>query len=140
MGGTQGMSLVLDTNALIWLLKASDQLGRQALHRIDQAFQATRVCVSATSFWEVAILVAKERLRLDKSLSLWRIEALQIGIEEVPLDGELAIESVGLTGMHGDPMDRIIVATAIKLRAPLVTSDARLLAWKGPLACIDARV
>jgi predicted nucleic acid-binding protein len=37
-------------------------------------------------------------------------------------------------------MDRFIAATAIKLGTPLVTSDARLLSWKGPLACIDARV
>jgi PIN domain nuclease of toxin-antitoxin system len=134
------MSLLLDTNALVWLLKASDELGRQALHRIDEAFQANRVCVSAASFWEVAMLVAKDRLQLSKPVAQWRIEALQLGIEEVPLDGELAIEAVGLAQLHGDPMDRFIAATAIKLGAPLVTSDARLLSWKGPVACIDARV
>jgi|SRR5579883_550731 PIN domain nuclease of toxin-antitoxin system len=134
------MSLLLDTNALIWLLKASDELGRQALHRIDQAFQTSRVFVSATSFWEVAMLAAKDRLQLSKPMAQWRIEALQLGIDEVPLDGELAIEAVALTQLHGDPMDRFIAATAIKLGTPLVTSDARLLSWKGPLACIDARV
>jgi PIN domain nuclease of toxin-antitoxin system len=134
------MSVVLDTNALIWLLKDSDRLGREAERRIDEAFRSGRVCVSATSFWEVAVLIAKDRLRLDKPVSQWRIEALQLGIDEVALDGEVAIESVMLAGLHGDPADRFIAATAVKLGVPLVTSDARLLAWKGPLACIDARV
>jgi PIN domain nuclease of toxin-antitoxin system len=77
---------------------------------------------------------------LNKPADQWRLSALGFGIEEVLLDGQVAIDSVALTGLHGDPMDRFIAATAIKLSMPLVTSDARLLAWQGPLACIDARV
>jgi PIN domain nuclease of toxin-antitoxin system len=134
------MSLVLDTSALVWLLKASDELGTQALNCIDQAFHGSRVWVSTATFWEVAMLVAKGRLQLNKTPSRWRVEALQLGIDEMPLDGELAIKSVELADLHGDPMDRFIAMTAIRLGIPLVTSDARLLAWKGPLACIDARV
>jgi PIN domain nuclease of toxin-antitoxin system len=134
------MSLVLDTNALIWLLKDSDRLGPRAARHVDEALHASRILVSATSFWEVAVLVAKERIELDMPVEQWRVDALRLGIEEIPLDGEIAIESVRLVGLHGDPADRFIVASAIKMRATLVTSDARLLAWKGPLACIDARV
>ncbi len=122
------MSLLLDTNALIWLLKDSDRLGRRAGLEIDDALQLSRVLISAAPGWEVAGLVAKNRVRLDKA------------IEEVPLDGEVAIESVALDDLHWDPVDRFIVATAVKMRATLVTSDDRLLSWKGPLACIDARV
>ncbi|HTG20796.1 MAG TPA: type II toxin-antitoxin system VapC family toxin [Reyranella sp.] len=134
------MSVVLDTNALIWLLKGSDRLGRRAARRIDDALRSTRVLISASSFWEVAVLVAKNRLALDQPIDRWRVDALQLGIEEVPIDGELAIASVGLTDLHADPADRFIMATAIRTSATLVTSDARLLAWKGPLARIDARV
>jgi PIN domain nuclease of toxin-antitoxin system len=134
------MSVVLDTNALIWLLKDSDRLGRQASQRIDEAQRAGRVLVSAMSFWEVAVLVAKERLALSMPVDQWRIDALQLGIEEVPLDGELAIEAVALPDLHPDPADRFIVATALKAGVTLVTSDAQLLSWKGPLARLDARV
>ena len=77
---------------------------------------------------------------LEKSVDPWRIDAFQLGIEVVPLDGELAIEAVALAGLHPDPADRFIVATALKTEASLVTSDARLLSWKGPLARVDARV
>jgi PIN domain nuclease of toxin-antitoxin system len=134
------MSVVLDTNALIWLLKDSDQLGREAAWRIDDALRSSNVLISASSFWEVGILVAKKRIALDRPIDQWRVDALQLGIEEAPIDGELAFESVALLDVHPHPAFRFVAATALRAKATLITSDARLLAWKGPLACIDARV
>jgi PIN domain nuclease of toxin-antitoxin system len=134
------MSVVLDTNALIWLLERNVRIGQRAVEQVDEALRTSRVMMSAASVWEVAVLVSKNRISIDKPLDQWRIDALQLGIEEVPLDGEVAIEAVALAGLHPDPADRFIVATALRMKATLVTSDARLLAWKGPLACIDARV
>jgi PIN domain nuclease of toxin-antitoxin system len=134
------MSVVLDTNALIWLLERNVRIGQRAVEQVDEALRTSRVMMSAASVWEVAVLVSKNRISIDKPLDQWRIDALQLGIEEVPLDGEVAIEAVALAGLHPDPADRFIVATALRTKATLVTSDARLLAWKGPLACIDARV
>jgi PIN domain nuclease of toxin-antitoxin system len=134
------MSVVLDTNALVWLLMANDRLGTKAERQIDEAFRTSRVIVSATSFWEVAMLVSKNRLNVGKPLDQWRTDALKLGMEEIPIDGEIAVQAVLLSGLHGDPADRFIAATAIRAQAPLVTADANLLAWKGPLACIDARV
>lgn len=134
------MSVVLDTNALIWLLEHNSRLGRLATREIDDALRTSRVVVSATSFWEVAVLVAKQRIALKRPVDHWRADALRLGIDEIAIDGAIAIESGMLSGLPLDPADRFIVATALKLGASLVTSDARLLAWKGPLACIDARV
>jgi PIN domain nuclease of toxin-antitoxin system len=134
------MSVVLDTNALLWLLERNVRMGPRAIEQIDDALRDSRVMISAASVWEVAVLVSKGRIVLEKSLDQWRIDAFQLGIEEVPLNGEVAIESVALADLHPDPADRFIMATAIREGATLVTSDARLLAWKGPLARIDARV
>ena len=134
------MSLLLDTNALIWMMNREKNLGAKASREIERALRTDRLLTSAASFWEVAILLAKDRIEMDRSVQQWRLDALRAGVEEVPLDGELVIQSVALAGLHGDPADRFIAATAIKMRATLVTSDARLLAWKGPLACLDARV
>jgi PIN domain nuclease of toxin-antitoxin system len=86
------------------------------------------------------MLVTKKRIVLDRAVYRWRLDALRSGIEEVPLDGELAIDSVALPDLHADQADRFIVAAVLRTGARLVTSDARLLAWKGPLACLDARV
>jgi PIN domain nuclease of toxin-antitoxin system len=134
------MSVLLDTNALIWLLDDDAALGERATQEIEHALRNTRLLTSAASFWEIAMLVAKKRIVLDRAVYRWRLDALRSGIEEVPLDGEVAIDSVALPDLHADPADRFIVAAALRTRATLATSDARLLAWKGPLACIDARV
>jgi len=133
------MSVLLDTNVLIWLLGDNVELGERATGEIEHALRSSRLMTSAASFWEVAMLTEKKRIILDRPAYKWRMDALRSGIEEIPLDGELAIESAAL-GLHGDPVDRFIVATAIKMRASLVTSDSRLLAWKGPVTCVDARV
>ena len=134
------MTVLLDTNALIWTLQDQAELGRRSRGEIEQALRDGQLLVSAVSFWEVAMLISKQRLTLDRSPSRWRLDALRAGVVEVPLDGELAVDSVNLTALHSDPMDRIIVATAIKLRATLLTSDRSLLVWQGPLARLDARV
>jgi PIN domain nuclease of toxin-antitoxin system len=109
-------------------------------HEIEEALRTSRLLTSAASFWEVAMLAAKRTIVLDRTVERWRLDALRSGIEEVPLDGDLAVEAVTLTGLHPDPADRFIVATALRMQATLVTSDARLLAWKGPLARLNARV
>jgi PIN domain nuclease of toxin-antitoxin system len=134
------VSILLDTNALIWALNDETELGTRAREGIDEAQRHGRLMVSAVSFWEVAMLVAKKRIILHKPAAQWRLDALSFGVEEIPLDGQLAIESVALVGLHGDPVDRFIAATAIRHQVSLLTSDSKLLSWKGPLACLDARV
>ncbi|HYR67467.1 MAG TPA: type II toxin-antitoxin system VapC family toxin [Reyranella sp.] len=134
------MSVVLDTNVLIWLFERRPDLGPQAIERIDEALRSSRVMMSAASIWQVGILASKNRIKLNQPIDQWRIELLRLGVEEVPIDGELAFDSVALLEIHPHPALRFIAATALRVQATLVTSDARLLAWKGPLACIDARV
>ena len=57
-------------------------------------------------------------------------------IEFVPVDNRIALRSVHLDGFeHRDPADRIIVATALGLKAVLVTADARLRAY-APVATV----
>ena len=52
------------------------------------------------------------------------------GTIELPLTGEIAIIAGELEGLHGDPADRFIVATAIAHDAMLLTADDRLLQWR----------
>ena len=63
---------------------------------------------------------------------------LEQGFVEIPIDGEIGIRAGLLRDMHGDPADRIIVATA-QNGHELVTSDRRILDWDGDLRTIDAR-
>jgi PIN domain nuclease of toxin-antitoxin system len=50
----------------------------------------------------------------------------------VPVDNQIALSAVHLAApLHDDPADRIIVATALSLRATLVTRDRRLRRYRG---------
>ena len=131
--------ILLDTHALIWLNLGLPQLGLRARQAADEALLEGRLAVSAVSFWEAAVLVERGRVELDKPTEVWRQELLRSGLIEIPLDGRIAITAIGLPGLHGDPADRFIAATAILNEARLITADRRLLNWSGPLECLDAR-
>jgi PIN domain nuclease of toxin-antitoxin system len=86
--------------------------------------------ISAISCWEVGMLVEKGRLRLRGDTRLAIQQALQVpGLRVAAVTETIATEA-GLLGrtFHGDPADRLIVATAVELGAPIVTKDERICA------------
>ena len=130
--------IILDTQALVWLLFDDPRLGRQSRHVIEGAWPEGQAAVSAISFWEVAMLHEKGRLALLVDPGSWRANLLDDGLAEVPVDGAIAVRAGLLRDLHGDPADRIIVATALEGHR-LVTADQRLLDWPGSLNRLDAR-
>ena len=132
------MTVLLDTNALLWLSFAPDRLGKASRRLIERARGDQTLVVSAISFWETALLVNKGRVELNDSPLAWRRAVLNLGIREVPLDGFVAVEAVSLMPLHSDPADRFILATAIHEDATLITADQRMLDWPSTLARQDA--
>jgi PIN domain nuclease of toxin-antitoxin system len=136
--------LLLDTHVLIWLLSGSSRLGTQARSSIQQAAQDNALLVSAITPWEIAMLVSKGRLALDRDVGEWVEAALALpGIQLAPLSPQIAVASTRLPGaLHTDPADRIIAATARHLDAVLVTEDQRLLDYgvTGHLRTVRATV
>ena len=129
--------LLLDTSALLWMRLGDDRLGSLTSREIERAWQSDELAVSAISFWEVAVLVDKGRIKLANDVRAWRHEHLEAGVVEIPVDGEIGIRAVGLTDFHADPADRLIVATALAGHR-LVTSDRRILEWPGRLSRLNA--
>jgi PIN domain nuclease of toxin-antitoxin system len=125
------MTVILDTHAFVWLLNGDEQLGAQARAEIASAASENMVYVSAITSWEIAMLVSKGRLTLHKDVGEWLTQAFSLpGIRLEPLSVEIAVASTRLPGTpHGDPADRIIVATARYLGAQLVTADGPLLEY-----------
>jgi PIN domain nuclease of toxin-antitoxin system len=125
-----GMQMLIDTHVLVWLALADRKLGSKARITLDKALQAhDDVAVSAVSFWEMAMLVAKGRLDLDPEAT--RTASHRAGIREVPLNGAIAIRAATLADFHGDPADRFIVATSLSEEVTLMTADRLILRWKG---------
>ncbi len=131
--------ILLDTHALVWLDEGNSKLGKQALSLIDQSLQSKTLFVASISFWEIAMLVAKGRLEMQMSVALWRQSLIENGLQEIALNGNIAIQSALLTNFHGDPADRIIVATAIESTLTLCTADQQILSWEQNLLRCDTR-
>ncbi len=120
--------IVLDTHVWIWWLSEYEPLSRKAKRVVETAAREQAIYISSISAWEVAQLAARGRLHLSLDPGDWiaQAEALPF-LTFVPVDNQIAIKSVQLPGpLHQDPADRIIIATALTLGAPLVTKDAKL--------------
>jgi PIN domain nuclease of toxin-antitoxin system len=130
--------ILLDTHAAIWFATRSDHLGKKSRAVANQALADEQLLMSAISFWEIALLASKRRLRIDISPSELREQLLNGGVTELPLTGAIAIRAVDLTSLHGDPSDRFIMATAIVHGATLMTADTALLEWQHPIQRQDA--
>jgi PIN domain nuclease of toxin-antitoxin system len=131
--------IVLDTHALVWADTDVKKLGQRSRSLIDRLWARGEVAVSALTFWEVAVLQHAGRLDLPLPADRWRSELLDGGIAEIQVDGAICIRAAGLGGLPGDPIDRLIVATALERGAAILTADERLLSWKHPLERHDAR-
>ena len=121
------MKLLLDTHIWIWMMDEPKRLNNSVQHRLQD--QANELWLSPVSTWEVLVLQAKGKIRLQVSPEAWVANATQ-DFKEAPLTHEIALVSQQL-GLHSDPADRFIAATAKALNLTLVTSDARLLACPG---------
>ena len=126
--------IVLDTHALVWWVNGDSQLSPNAKIAIEneQSTDDGIVLVSAISAWEIAMLVKAARLTLTMAVDDWLETASAIeGVRFVPVDNDVGVESTRLPGdFHKDPADRMIVALARHLNAPLVTADTKIRAYK----------
>ena len=122
--------LLLDTHVLLWL-DSGAPMTRESVAAIDDAADRGEVLVSPVSAWEIGLLVRKGRIRLDLEPLPWFERVLDLpGVRLVPLAVAAAISSSFLDEpFHGDPADRLLVATARTLPATLITRDARILSY-----------
>lgn len=134
--------IVLDTHVLIWAMEGDGRLGSQSGRLIEDAAREAGLFVSAITPWEVAMSTEKGRLALGRDVGAWLGAALALpGIRLAPITPTVAIDSVRLPGdFHADPADRLIIATARELGAPLLTAERAILDYgnKGHVVARDA--
>jgi PIN domain nuclease of toxin-antitoxin system len=124
--------ILIDTHFWLWLVFAqTERAGADALHLMNQAASAGKLLISVISIWEVAMLVSKNRLDLGELCESWIADAIKMpGLTIVGLTPEIAVECHNLPGnFHSDPADRIIIATARRLGARLLTADRAILEY-----------
>ena len=127
--------MLLDTCAVIWL--ANGDLPEPAVGSIVAAARGAGLFVSPISAWEVGMLSNprgnRPALQFLPDPRTWFAKVMaRLVVREAALTPEIAIDASYLPGdMHGDPADRLLVATARHLGVPIVTRDAKIIAYAG---------
>lgn len=117
--------VLLDTNALLWLVADPDRLAPEARERLLS--DGTRLVVSAASAWEVATKTRSGRLPGGEALvGAWAEAITGLRAEQIAMDPADAILAVSLDGPHRDPFDRMLVAQA-RRRHMVATIDDMIL-------------
>ena len=122
------MSLLLDTHILLWWLNDSGRLSAGQREALGRASEKSPLLVSDISLWEVAMLHSLDRIRLALPLREWLSKAVAPPlVRRQGISPAIATEVAALPdSFHGDPADRIILATARVLGATLLTQDQRI--------------
>lgn len=123
---------LLDTHVWFWLVTGNvSKLRKAAVTRLENAAVQAPLWVSVISVWEIALLEAKGRLAVSLPIGDWIRRSLdRPEFRLVDIGIEAAIDGCALPGpFHADPADRFLVATARTKGAPIVTHDARIIAY-----------
>ncbi|MDX1996685.1 MAG: type II toxin-antitoxin system VapC family toxin [Thermoanaerobaculia bacterium] len=127
--------LLLDTHTWFWFLVRSERLHRAAREAIEA--MPGRVWLSPISVWELGLLAERGRVEIEGDFRSWVERANRhFPINEAPLTGEIALQTLEADLPHRDPADHILAATTMAYGLTLVTADQRLLAaeWLPTLA------
>ena len=120
------MNVLLDTHIWIWWLTPESPLSPKEREALDRAAEQRELHLAAISLWEAQVLHARKRIQLPVPFPEWISSAADPRmVTLLPLDVDVVVAADSLpASFHGDPADRLIVATARAYAMPLATHDA----------------
>jgi PIN domain nuclease of toxin-antitoxin system len=125
------VKLLLDTHLLLWAAGDPQRLSAEARALIED--RDNQLVFSAASIWEIAIKGGLGREDFQVNARLLRRGLLDNGYGELPITSEHAVATDSLPPIHKDPFDRILVAQATVEGITLLTSDASVSRYPGPI-------
>ena len=125
------MKLLLDTQILLWAAGQPKRLSSAARKLIENP--RNDLLFSAASLWEVASKSALGRTDFRVEPRVLRRGLLDNGYTELPVTSEHAVSVTGLPDLHRDPFDRILLAQALCEGFTLLTADATIAKYPGPV-------
>ena len=125
------MKLLLDTHLLLWAAGSPERLSARARKLLGDARH--ELMFSAASFWEIAIKRALGRDDFRVEPRLLRRGLLDNGYTELPVTSQHAVSIDSLPPLHKDPFDRLLLAQATGEGITLLTGDAQLARYPGPV-------
>ena len=125
------MKLLLDTHLLLWAAGSPEQLPRAALAILEAP--ENELLFSAASMWEISIKRSLGRADFQVDARVLRRGLLDNGYLELPITSEHAVFIDSLPSIHKDPFDRILIAQATVEGITLLTADAQIAQYPGPI-------
>jgi PIN domain nuclease of toxin-antitoxin system len=121
------MTLLLDSNALLWLTVEPGKLDPRTLQQIDAS---ARIFLSVASIWELEIKAAARKL--NRPPDLWS-DLRHLGIDVIAIEQADALAAARLSMHHRDPFDRMIIAQALARGLTIVTRDDAFASYGVPI-------
>jgi len=116
------VKVIIDTHALIWAVDDPERLGSKAHALIDDS--RIEILLSSGCIWELAIKIGLGKLTLSLPFVTWMNQAVtDLNLTILPITIECADVQSRLDNHHRDPFDRLVVAHAVVMSAPLISSD-----------------
>jgi PIN domain nuclease of toxin-antitoxin system len=128
------MKLLLDTHVLLWAAGEPRRLSKQARALIDNP--DNELLFSAASLWDVAIKRGLGREDFKVDARLLRRGLLDNDYRELPIISDHVVATESLPLIHRDPFDRILVAQATVEGITLLTIDALVSQYPGPIRTV----
>ncbi|MDB5931606.1 MAG: hypothetical protein JWR60_3313 [Polaromonas sp.] len=125
------MRLLLDTHLLIWAVSEPERLSPKALELIND--EANQLFFSAASIWEIAIKASYQRTDFLVNVPDLHSELIRNGYQELAVSSSHTFAVVHLPHLHKDPLDRLLLAQAMREDLTLVTADTLLASYPGPI-------
>ena len=125
------MKLLLDTQLLLWAAGQPERLSARARRLLND--RDNQLLFSAASFWEITIKTGLGREDFRVEPRVLRRALLDNGYLELPVTSEHAVSVDALPPLHKDPFDRLLLAQAFVEGITLLTADAQLARYRGPV-------
>jgi PIN domain nuclease of toxin-antitoxin system len=125
------VKLLLDTQVLLWAAGQPKRLPTAARRLLTDVRH--ELWFSAASLWEVTIKAQLGRADFVVAPRVLRRGLLENGYRELAVTSEHAVQVEGLPDLHRDPFDRLLVAQAQCEGITLITSDAVVARYPGPI-------
>jgi PIN domain nuclease of toxin-antitoxin system len=125
------VKLLLDTQLLLWAAGQPERLSARAKRQLNDP--KNELMFSAVSLWEIAIKSSLGRDDFRVEPRVLRRGLLDNGYVEIPITSEHAVNVDSLPALHKDPFDRLLVAQALVEGITLLTADAQLARYRGPV-------
>jgi PIN domain nuclease of toxin-antitoxin system len=125
------VKLLLDTHLLLWAAEGIKRVPRGV--RALMADPENELVFSVASLWEIVIKRGLGRPDFEVDARVLRRSLRDNGYRELPILSEHAVAIEALPPIHKDPFDRLLIAQATVEGVTLLTDDATVAQYPGPV-------